>query len=110
MHAGHRRERIDVIPAHPDTRRVVMPHRVQEAVFPREQARRHARVEGEGQKGKQVREGQRAADGRECRMRWGDVIVPGDKATGTVSLGSCPFQSAMRTQRCPGCESMHKHG
>lgn len=89
MHARHRRERIDIIPTHPDTRRVVMPDRVQEAVFGREQAGRHARVEGKGQKGKEIRERQCAADGGECRVGWGDVVVPGDKAIRRVSLCSC---------------------
>lgn len=94
MHARHRRERIDIITTHPDARRVVMPDRVQKAVFRWEQSRRHARVESEGQEGEQIREGQCSTNGRECRVRWGDVIVPGDEAIGRVSTCSCPFESA----------------
>lgn len=63
-----------------------MADRVQEAIFWREQAGRHARVEGEGQKGKQIREGQGAADGGECGVGWGDVVVPSYEAMGTVSF------------------------
>ncbi len=47
VHARHRGEGIDVVAAHPDTGGIVMPYRVQEAVFRREQAGRHAWVEGE---------------------------------------------------------------
>lgn len=48
MHARHRRQRVDVVTAHPDTGRVVVPHRIEEAVLGREQTRRHAGVEREG--------------------------------------------------------------
>ena len=111
VHAGHRRERIDVITTHPDTRRVVMPDRVQKAVFCRQQAGRHARVEGEGQKGQQICEGQSAANGGECRVGWSNVVVPGDKTMGAVSF--CCYRSSVPnwlTRRCLGCVSMHKLG
>lgn len=63
MHARHRRQRVDVIPAHPDAGCVIVSHRIEEAVLGWEQTRRHARVEREGEKGEEVGERQGAADG-----------------------------------------------
>ena len=94
MHAWHRRQRIDIITTHPDACRVVMPDRVQKAVFRWEQSGRHAWVESEGQEGEQIREGQCSTNSCECGVRWGDVIVPGDEAIGRVSICSCLFESA----------------
>ncbi len=47
MHARHRGKRVYVITAHPDAGCVVMAHRIEEAVFGREQAWGHAGVEDE---------------------------------------------------------------
>lgn len=44
MHAGHRGEGVDVVAAHPDAGRVVVANGIEEAIFGREKAGRHARV------------------------------------------------------------------
>lgn len=90
MHARHRGERVNIITTDPNPSGTVMADRVQEAVFGREQARGHARVEGEGQKGKQIRESHGAAEGGKGGVGWGDVIVPGYEATGNGQHCSCP--------------------
>ena len=54
MHARHRGQRVDVVARHEDAGGVVVADRVQEAVFGREQARRHAGVESECQEGEEV--------------------------------------------------------
>ena len=46
MHAGHGRERIDKVAAHPYRRCIVVAHGVQETIFRRKQARRHAGIKG----------------------------------------------------------------
>lgn len=96
MHTRHRGERIHVITSDPNPRGTVMADRVQEAVFGREQARGHARVEGEGQKGQKIRNGHGATEGGKCGVRWGDVVVPGyEAARGTFSF--------VRTKEFDGC-------
>lgn len=80
MHARHCRQHVDEVPAHPDAGRVVMLHRVQEAVLGRQQTRRHARVQCKREEGEEVGEGQGAADGGKGVVGRGDVVVPGDEA------------------------------
>lgn len=48
MHARHSSEGVDIIAGHEDASSVGVANCVEEAVFGREQARRHARVKGEG--------------------------------------------------------------
>ena len=56
MHARHGGEGVDKVAAHPDAGGVVVAHRVDKAIFGREEARRHAREEGEGEEGEEVGE------------------------------------------------------
>jgi hypothetical protein len=89
VHAGHGGELVHVLAAHPDGLGVVVAHRVEEAIFGGEQARRHARVDDEGQEGEEVCEGQGAPGGCEGGEGGCDVVVPGDEAVGWgVSLGT----------------------
>lgn len=48
MHAGHGRERIDKVAAHPNRCCFVVAHRVKKPIFRRKQAWRHAGVKGKG--------------------------------------------------------------
>lgn len=48
MHAGHGGEGVDKVAAHPDRGCFVVAHRVEEAIFRRKEAWRHARVKGKG--------------------------------------------------------------
>lgn len=57
MHAGHCREGIDVVAAHPDAVCVVMSDRVQEAVLRREEPWRHAGVQAKCYKSEKIHEG-----------------------------------------------------
>ena len=111
MHARHRSERVYVITSDPNPRGTVMADRVQEAVFGREQARRHARVEGEGQKGQKIRESHGATEGGKGGVRWGDVVVPGyEAARGTFSFCSYQELDGLLTQRSLEYGSMHTCG
>jgi hypothetical protein len=89
VHAGHGGELVHVLAAHPHRLGVVVAYRVEEAVFGREQPRRHAWVDDEGQEGEEVCEGQRTPGGGEGGEGGCDVVVPGDEAVGSgVSLGT----------------------
>ena len=79
MHAGHRGKRIHIIPAHPNAGGVVVTDGVKEAIFLREQARRHAGVECECEEGEEVGEGERSANRGKGFVRRGDVVVPSNK-------------------------------
>ena len=83
MHARHRGERVDVVARHEDAGGVVVADRVQEAVFGREQARRHAGVEGECEEGEEVGQGEGAADCGEGGEGGRDVVVPCDETVGS---------------------------
>lgn len=54
VHRGHGSKGVDVIAGHEDGVCIVMANSIEEAVLRRKQARRHARVEGEGQEGEEV--------------------------------------------------------
>lgn len=62
MHTGHSGERVDKVAAHPDRGCFVMAHGVQETVFRRKQARRHAGVKGKSYECEEVGKGEGAAD------------------------------------------------
>ena len=83
MHARHRGERVDVVARHEDAGGVVVADRVEEAVFGREQARRHAGVEGECEESEEVGQGEGAADCGEVGERGRDVVVPCDETVGS---------------------------
>ena len=62
VHAGHGGEGIDEVAAHPDGGRFVVAHGIQETVFRGKKARGHAGVQGKGQEGEKVGEGEGTAD------------------------------------------------
>lgn len=82
MHAGHGGQLVDVLAAHEDAGGVLGIDRVDEAKLLGQQARRHARVDGKGEKGKHVEQRHGAADGAEARVVGRHVVVVGNKAHG----------------------------
>ena len=65
MHGRHGGKRIDVITTHPDAGCVVVANGVQKSILWREEARRHAGIQGESHKSEEVGEGESTADGGE---------------------------------------------
>ena len=82
MHTGHRGEGVYEFAHHPHAGGFAVVHAVEEAVFRRQHAGRHGRVDGEDDEGEQVCEREGAADGSKSVMRGRDVVVPGDEADG----------------------------
>ena len=84
MHAGHGGERVDKVAAHPYRGGLVVAYRVEESIFRRKQARRHARVKGKGQKGEEIGKGEGAADGGEGWVRGRNIVIPRYEAVDIV--------------------------
>ena len=82
VHGRHGCKLVDVLAAHPYTLRIVVANSVEEAMFLREQARRHARVDDEGDKCTEVRQRHRPAGNSECVERRRNVVVPADETIG----------------------------
>lgn len=88
VHTRHGGQRIHVVPTHPNALSVVVADGVEETVFWRQQARGHAWVKGESDKGEEIGQCQRAANVGKCCVGRGDIVVPGNKAASEISTMS----------------------
>jgi len=80
MHRGHSSKLVDEFSAHPNTLCIVVADSVEEAVFRRQEARRHAWVYNKGQESTEVGEGEGAASDGKCVERGRHVVVPANKS------------------------------
>lgn len=80
MHRGHSSKLVDEFSAHPNTLCIVVADSVEEAVFRRQEARRHAWVYNKGHKSAEVGQGKGpAGDGKGVKGRC-DVVVPANES------------------------------
>lgn len=80
MHARHGSQRVDDLSLHPDTFRVVMADRIEEAVLLRQEAGWHCWVKDKGSKGKEIRQSESSSNDSKNRVVRGDIVIPRNKS------------------------------
>lgn len=86
VHRWHGCELIHILATHPYTLRVIVADSVEESVLRREQARRHTRVDDEGDECAKISQGHRSTCNSEGIERRCNIIVPANEATCRKSL------------------------